>query len=59
MAKVARGDRTPVPLRLAYHLVAAAYGQDPETVKAWPADTFMDAVGFLAATTPQRIRSDG
>jgi hypothetical protein len=49
--RYARGTATVLPFRVRVHLVAAAYGQTPEAVRAWPADDFMDACSFLGVTT--------
>jgi hypothetical protein len=45
--RVGRGERTSIPDRLAFHLVAKAYGTTPAAVRAWPVDDFLDARAFL------------
>lgn len=50
MKRFARGGRTKIPTRLGIHLVAAAYGQDPRDVEAWPADLYLEAVAMIPAT---------
>ena len=44
------GERTRMPLRVRYHMVAARYGTTPDKVREWPADDFMDAMAFLGVT---------
>jgi hypothetical protein len=39
-----------LPLRVMVHMVAALYGQTPESVRAWPADDFFDAMNFRMVT---------
>ena len=45
--KVGRGEPTTIPDRLAFHLVAKAYGTTPEAVREWPVDDYLDAREFL------------
>lgn len=44
------GSARRIPPRMQLHLVAARYGQSPQAVEAWPADLFLEAVGFLPVT---------
>lgn len=48
--RAARGEPGTIPFRLGVHMVAARYGQAPASVRAWPADDYLDAVRFLSAT---------
>jgi hypothetical protein len=48
--KYSQGERTVMPLRVQYHMVAARYGTTPDAVREWPADDFLDAIEFLAVT---------
>jgi hypothetical protein len=50
VSKIGRGDPATIPDRLAFHLIAARYGTTPAAVREWPADDYLDARAFLAAT---------
>lgn len=50
--RAAAGERTRLPSRVMFHIVAATYGTTPAAVRAWPADDFLDAVAFLQLTAP-------
>lgn len=45
-----RGRRTRLPDRVLVHLVAARYGQAPESVREWSAQDYLDAVNLLEVT---------
>lgn len=44
------GVPVKLPFRVQVHMVATLYGQSPESVRAWPADDFMDALNFRMVT---------
>lgn len=50
MMNYMQGNAAKLPHEVLVHMVAARYGQDPEVVKDWATDTFMDAVNFLPIT---------
>lgn len=50
MRRLAAGERATVPVRLGIHLIAARYGQTPESVRAWRVDDYIDALAMYAAT---------
>ncbi len=39
-----------LPFAVQVHMVAALYGQTPESVRQWPADDFRDALNFRLVT---------
>lgn len=46
--KIGRGELVDsIPDRLAFHVVAKAYGTTPEAVRDWPVDDYLDACAFL------------
>jgi deoxyribodipyrimidine photolyase-like uncharacterized protein len=45
------GVSVRLPFRVMVHMVAVLYGQSPESVRAWPADDFMDAMNFRMVTS--------
>lgn len=51
-----QGNRAKLPLDALVHMVAARYGQHPDDVAQWPADTFMAAVNYLPLTGGPRGR---
>ena len=50
MLRYREGAMVRLPFRVQVHMVAALYGQSPESVRAWPADDFMDALNFRTVT---------
>ena len=50
MLRYREGATVRLPFRVQVHMVAALYGQSPESVRAWPADDFMDALNFRTVT---------
>ncbi len=47
MLKIREGQAAALPDDVAVYLVAAAYGQTPASVRAWPADDFARACALL------------
>lgn len=50
MLQVREGQAATFPDDVAVHLVAAAYGQTPASVRRWPADDFGKACALLELT---------
>ena len=50
MLRYLDGQPTRLPYRVQVHMVAARYGTTPGKVRDWPADDFMDALGFMGVT---------
>lgn len=49
MAKIARGESAGLPLSAQVFLIAAAFGQTPDQVRAWPADDVRTAWALMGA----------
>lgn len=49
MKRIARGEPTRIPDRLALYMVAAAFGTTPDVIREWPADDYLFAAGILGA----------
>lgn len=50
MIMAAEGKPVRLPVKVMVHVIAARYGQTPESVREWPADDFMDAGKYLKVT---------
>lgn len=48
--RYASGKRAKLPFDAQVHLVAARYGQTPESVREWPADDFLAALNYIGIT---------